>query len=429
MVRSARTFFICPDFADMDLGGALSSNGGMRFRILSFLIIALAALSAGCATSARHETTNEIVAANDIALHQLEDEILSETAELGSTEGTKARIPLEINENVKKWIDFFTVKDRVRFHGFLKRGNVYRELVQDILKKNGVPSDLYYLAMIESGYVMHATSPARAAGAWQFMPATGKRYGLRQNRYVDERRDIARSTDAAAKYLKNLNFAFQSWYLAMAGYNAGEGRILGALLKGQSRDFWKLVENKSLPPETRNYVPKFLAAAIIGRNPAKYGFTDTEAPALARLEAVAIPGGVQLAEVARATGISHAELAMFNPQLLRGMTPPTSEHYALWVPREKAGLVAAAHFTRVKIHEEVPGPVSRIIARARAGKIMAGKLLAKRSVPIVHRVRKGEALSHIARHYNITVSRLKRHNDLHSSRIYYGQKLVIPNAI
>src|SRR5690606_16029392 len=141
------------------------------------------------------------------------------------------------NPEIQKWVKYFSEKDRKRFSHFLNRGEHYRDLIQATLESYSLPIELYYLAMIESGYVAHATSHASAVGAWQFMRSTGKRYGLYVDNYVDERRDPIRSTEAAAKYLTDLYNVFQSWELALAAYNCGENRVLRAVMQGKTRNF------------------------------------------------------------------------------------------------------------------------------------------------------------------------------------------------
>lgn len=355
------------------------------------------------------------------ALREIEKEILEADSEISEihaidqkndflkseSSAKRVRIPIEINESVRRWIHYFTVKDRDRFHRFLKRGNAYKTVVQDILRRNHVPTDLYYLAMIESGYVTHAQSHARAVGVWQFIPGTGLRYGLNQNRYLDERRDVIRSTEAAAKYLKSLHTAFQSWYLAMAGYNAGEGRILGAIMKGESRDFWELVEKKALPSETRNYVPKFLAAVIIGKHPERYGFSDLEADPFPEVAAVELPGGVRLRDIAARSRFSLKTLQQVNPHLVLGLTPVENKTYPVWVPVQGVAQVA-------RVASELP----RVIAKAK--KQEQKPLRGQRSL---HVVRRGESLSEIARRYRTSVVRLRQMNGLRSNRITVGRKL------
>ena len=150
----------------------------------------------------------------------------------------------------------------------------YKEVVQTILSENGLPEDLYYLAFVESGFVVNAKSSASAQGVWQFMKGTAKQYGLVVDSYMDERNDPIRSTEAASKYLRKLYSAYNSWELAFAAYNAGEYRVLSSIMKAEDRDFWKLSDKKMLPKETRNYVPKILAARHVAKNWSRYGFSQ-----------------------------------------------------------------------------------------------------------------------------------------------------------
>ena len=176
--------------------------------------------------------------------------------------------PIVQNPYVQKWLDFFTVNKRGRrtFEKWMARSTRYIPIIKPILQEHGMPEDLIYLSMIESGFNPRAYSHAHAVGPWQFIRATGKRYGLNVEFWIDERRDIYKSTHAAARYLKDLYTMFGSWYLAAAAYNAGEGKVLRAVKRDQTRDFWKLERNKrNFRAETRNYVPKIIAAAIIAK--------------------------------------------------------------------------------------------------------------------------------------------------------------------
>jgi membrane-bound lytic murein transglycosylase D len=406
----------------------------------------------------RKEIEKEILAANAELMDEAPDTDVEKKT-------SRPKIPIEINERVQKWIHFFTVTDRERFERFLQRGSVYKEKIQAILKEHDVPRELYYLGMIESGYVTHARSHARAVGPWQFMPGTGRLYGLQQNSYVDERQDILRSTEAAAKYLRGLHTAFQSWYLAMASYNAGPGRIMGAVVRGNSRDYWELVERKALPSETRNYVPKVLAAVIIGRQLDKYGFEQPDGEAFPKVAAAEIAGGVRLTHVASKTGIDLAVLKQLNPHLRRGMTPPNKKTYSIWVPDGKEDQVVAVRAELAKkrvrsrradrqvasrgyhivrrgqnlssIARKYGISVSRLKALngLRSSRITVGKKLrVSGSVRastgrVIHRVRKGEALGMISSRYGVPLKRLKRVNGLNSSKIYAGQRLVIRKGI
>ncbi len=309
---------------------------------------------------------------------------------------------------VDKWIQYFTQNDRERFQRFLNRGEKYRSVVQAVLKENDVPHEFYYLAMIESGYVTHASSRAKAVGVWQFIRSTAKRYDLDSNYYIDERQDPIRATEAAAKYLRDLFTAFQSWDLAMAAYNAGEYRILTAIIKGKSRNFWELCDKKLLPPETRNYVPKFIAAATIGEDPEKYGFTIASNNDYPDVTAMELPSPIRLKDLANKTSIPLSLLRQTNPHLKRGVTPPYSDSYEIWIPE-----------TDEKAIKKMLPTIASLKIKGLNKKKYANH---KRNY---HRVRKGENLISIARKYRVSVRYLKRLNRLRSSKIYAGRNLRI----
>jgi membrane-bound lytic murein transglycosylase D len=247
----------------------------------------------------------------------------------------RIQIPVETNREIQRWIHFYTRKDRERFARFMKRGALYKTLIQDILIEHRVPGEMYYLAMIESGFARRARSSAKAVGVWQFMPATARLYGLRVDREVDERLDLIRSTRAAARYLKDLKQEFGSWYLAMAAYNCGLGRMRRAVNRHQTRNFWRLARRDAIPDETANYIPKFQAAMIIARSPERYGFARNNLYDFPEVRRVRIAGRTQLREIARRHRVSITSIVSLNPHLLRGRTPRTS--YEVWIPREPRG--------------------------------------------------------------------------------------------
>jgi membrane-bound lytic murein transglycosylase D len=349
---------------------------------------------------------------------EIEKEILSTDANIDHHDdmGRPSAIPVEINRNVRKWIHYFSVQDKERFQRFIDRGAIYKDTVQNILRENQVPVELYYLAMIESGYVTHAQSHAAAVGAWQFVKGTSTRYGLDTNVYLDERRDIIRSTEAAAKYLKGLYTVFQSWYLAMASYNAGEGRILGAILRGHGRDFWKLVEAKALPPETRDYVPKFLAASIIGKNPSKYGFKVSKASTYPKVKSAAVPGGVSLASISQVTQIDTETLKFLNPHLIRQATPSNRVTYEIWVPQGKERLVADSQDALYRLRK-----LEKRVVRTTASS--SRRPVSKKTV--YHHVKKGERLTLISKKYGVSIQSLKKMNALRGNTIFAGQRLKV----
>lgn len=183
-------------------------------------------------------------------------------------------IPIRVNSQVEKWVDYFTGRGRANFEVYLKRSELFIPYLQQILKENDMPSDLVYLAMIESGFNNHAKSRAKAVGPWQFMKFTGKRYGLQINWWVDERRDLKKSTEAAIRYLSTLYGMFGHWELAASAYNAGEMKVARAIERFGTKDYWAIARHRFLSAETRNYVPKMIAAAIISKNRKNFGFEE-----------------------------------------------------------------------------------------------------------------------------------------------------------
>lgn len=332
-------------------------------------------------------------------------EEIAKTEKPNDVQSPFGELPLEVNDHVKKWIRYFTQKDRERFQKFLNQGHQYREVVENLLEQNQLPPELYYLAMIESGYSTRATSLAKAAGVWQFIPATGKRYGLEVNHYTDERRDPIRATEAATKYLRDLYNVFGSWYLAMAAYNAGEFRVMTSVIRGKSRDFWTLVKNGVLPAETADYIPKFLAAVEIGENPEAYGFTEPQSEKYPNLHAIEVPSPARLGDVAQVLKLPLEELKRLNPNLRGSITPPKNHHYDVWVPEEYV-----KNFDAEKI------------------KLAPFKLSTrtyKESRVVRYRVKRGDRLSQIAQRYNVSVKSIRVSNGLRRRPIYVGQVLKI----
>jgi membrane-bound lytic murein transglycosylase D len=319
-------------------------------------------------------------------------------------------IPLEINAAVRNWVKVFTVKERALFQRYLDRGQAFQPMIYEILAQYGVPRDLYYLALIESGFSTHAHSKASAVGVWQFIKGTGKRYGLRVDYYVDQRRDPILATHAAAQYLGDLYRVYQSWYLAMASYNAGERRILNAIMGGKTRNFWELVKKKKLPRETMNYIPKFIAATIIGEHPKKYGFKINSAPTWDNLAIRSAKTGISLRQISRTTGIPLKTLRQYNPQYVRDILSSSKGKPILRLPQNYL-----AKFDRKATIIAKLKPSHKNTLRYASNKRYRSKQQ--------HRVKRGDTLISIARKHRTTVKKLKQYNNLKSSRIYRGQKL------
>lgn len=245
---------------------------------------------------------------------------------------TKFDIPVTWNKQVAMWVKFFTGRGRKHFVNYTQRAGRYAPVLSKIMADNGLPRDLIYLAMAESGFQNHARSWAKAVGPWQFMPYTGKKFGLNIDWYVDERRDPLKATIAAANYLKTLHGLFGSWELAAAGYNAGEGKIARAIRMYHTKDFWKITNGRYLKPETKNYVPKIMALAIIGKNLDVFGFHEIQFEKALDYEEIMVKGNSDLYEVAEVLELDFEEVKRYNPEIVRWQTPPHMTTYPLRVP-------------------------------------------------------------------------------------------------
>jgi membrane-bound lytic murein transglycosylase D len=248
-------------------------------------------------------------------------------------------IPIVFNDAVHYFVRYFTTDKRKIFANWLRRSKRYVPMIKNILREHGLPEDLIYVAMIESGFNPRAYSSMKACGPWQFIYETGGRYGLRVNHWVDERRDPEKSTVAAALYLKDLFNQFGCWYLAAAAYNAGEKRIERSIEKHETGDFWELMKYNTLPRETREYIPRLLAAAIIAKNPEKFGFTGIDYDQPIKFVNEKIPSGTPLDVVAKAASTDMMTIRALNPEVLTGIVPPDVDDYAIklpeWIIRDK----------------------------------------------------------------------------------------------
>lgn len=233
---------------------------------------------------------------------------------------------------VEKSVGLFSKRIRERFSLYLSRSGRYMDLMKDILKKKEVPEDIVILSLIESGFNPYAYSIARAAGPWQFIASTAKRYGLKIDWWKDERRDPVKSTEAAADYLKDLYSMFGSWDLAMAAYNAGEGKILKAMRRSKADDYWDLLGTRHIRNETKEYVPRFIAASLIAQNPQEFGFEEIDYHAPMSYDEVVITDPIDLAVAAECAGTDLDTIKKLNPELRRWCTPPDADTYTLRIP-------------------------------------------------------------------------------------------------
>ena len=379
-------------------------------------------------------------------------------------------IPLDSHPSVDKWIKYFTTRGRKYMKAYLERSSRYLPLMKSVMKENDLPLNLVYVALIESGFSPKALSRANAVGYWQFIYGTGKRYGLRIDGYVDERRDPVLSTRAAANYFKDLYSLFGSWHLALSAYNAGEYRINRAVLRHYNRDFWLLSSKKAFPRETRNYIPKLIAAIHISKNPKQYGFYNLNYQPQINYELLKVTKSISLAKLARHIGVPFKEMKSLNPiykgeyvpiyeketilrvpvgQLASAQAalekslmsqPKYSYHYHYWYKvRQGDSLykIARQHRTTVKkIRRENRLGNSSFLMIGQKLKIPTRQLVAsqkssnKRSPASVnktfHIVHKGQTLSYIARRYGLTLAQFKKLNNIQGNPIIHpGQKLRI----
>jgi membrane-bound lytic murein transglycosylase D len=314
----------------------------------------------------------------------------------------KHDIPIPLNQRVLSYIELF----QGRLHDFIeegmKRGSKYLPMIQNVFRAEGLPLDLAYVPLVESAFKPNALSRVKAKGVWQFMAGTAAENGLRRNWYIDERSDPEKATVAAAKYLRTLSRLFDGdWHLALASYNGGPGRLQRAINKARIDDFWKLAERpKALPRETREYVPMILAAIVIARNPAQYGF-DFEAEAPHSYDKVTLPRPVDLRRVAEWTNRSIDEIQALNPELRRWTTPAKDDDYELKVPTGTGDVVIA------KLADAPPSDLASLK---------------------FYTVKRGDTLPLIAKKLHVSKADLAEANDLRvTARVAAGQKLMVPH--
>jgi len=253
-----------------------------------------------------------------------------------SLQSTPVIAPYDNNETASRAVDrnisLFTKTIKERFALYLSRSGKYIDVMKDILRRKDVPEDIVFLSLVESGFNPNAYSIAHAAGPWQFIASTAKRYGLEINWWKDERRDPVKSTEAAAEYLKDLYGMFGSWNLAMAAYNAGEGKIMKAMKRSNADDYWDLLGTTHIRTETQEYVPRFIAASLIATNPKDFGFEGIEYHEPLIYDEIEIRSPVDLTVAAECAGTTLEEIKRLNPELRRWCTPPDADRYILKIP-------------------------------------------------------------------------------------------------
>jgi len=321
------------------------------------------------------------------------DEVIEESPDI-----KPYQIPMILNDSVENHLEYFKTRGRDIFQLWLDRSARYIPVMKEIFREKNLPEDLVYVAMIESGFNPYAVSWARAVGPWQFMPATGKLYGLKIDWWIDERKDPVKSTIAAAEHLKDLHNLFGSWPLALASYNAGAGKVQRAVLRTRSEDFWDLKASRYIRKETKNYVPKYMAATIIAKNPEAYGFNVANVNPF-KYDEVVLEESTDLRLIARCADSTYEEIKELNPEIRRWVTPPHYSKYTLRIPAGKKESFLA-NFAAI--------PPEQKIKWER------------------HEVKKGETLASLAKQYGTTSEAIRDINRIRKNRISPGKHLLIP---
>jgi membrane-bound lytic murein transglycosylase D len=359
----------------------------------------------------------------------------------------------------KFWMKYFTKREKERFLRHMQNGEKYRELIKQVFKSHGLPEDLYYVGLIESGYNTKIRSHAGAVGPWQFIKGTATRYGMKVNNHLDERRNIHKATEAAAAYFKDLYNIFGSWELALCAYNAGEYRIIGAIRKGNSRDYIDLVKKKLLPKETIYYVPKVVAARELGESAKRYGFNvkKNDGELYTSADLFKMTKSFDLKDIARKLGVSYRTLQTLNPDIKhRSVRATRKRPVHIVIPDSKLETMASVYpELKTQIITRTTVSKQRIIYKVRKGDNLIGiaskfktsvkdlkvlnpklkkrDLWANEKIRIpgvqtrIYIVKRGDNLSKIARKFGTSIGEILAINSLKSKRIFPEMKLRVPS--
>jgi membrane-bound lytic murein transglycosylase D len=376
---------------------------------LRYLLLSAAFVLSSCSHQVTKETVTTDSKEASASVAEPEQFRVSET----TSDTTKVEeleiIPTELNANVDKWIAYFQGRGRPHMEKYLLRSTRYEPLMKKVLRDNKLPEDLFYIALIESGFSSQAFSHASAVGYWQFIRGTGKRYKLKINQLIDERRDPVLSTQAAAEYFKDLYGIFNSWYLAMASYNVGEGRVIKASRKYKTQDFWALTKiRRALPRETDEYIPKFIAAKLIAKNPDKYGFEGVDYLPPIEFDHITVNQPVNLRLMAEKMNINYEDFKALNPKFKGEIAPLDSENIlGLRIP---------------------PGSYDLAMNAAKESVTDKVEYVADRDEIQTYKIRRGDTFSTIARKYKTTVAYLRDINDFpRKKKLRAGMKIFVPD--
>ncbi|UOF02734.1 LysM peptidoglycan-binding domain-containing protein [Bdellovibrio reynosensis] len=374
-----------------------------------FTLFVVLALLAGCAHNSNVGTApkNSAGTGSEGELKDISSFRLSDPEGPKVVDQELESIPTEVNPLVEKWIAYFQGRGRPHMERYLARSTRYEKLMKKVLRDNGLPEDLFYIALIESGFSSKATSHASAVGYWQFIRGTGKRYGLEISAFVDERRDPVFATQAAAEYFKGLYSVFGSWYLAMASYNVGENRVKREVMNHYTRDFWELARKKRLPKETINYVPKFIAAKMIGKDPAKYGFDDIDYLPPIEFDHITVAKSVNLRQMSEKLNLNYEDFKALNPKFKGEIATLKGSELVLRIP---------------------PGTSETALVAANESFVDNVQFVADSGDTQVYRIRRGDTLSTVARRYRTTVAYLRDLNDISRRKaLRVGMRIYVPD--
>jgi membrane-bound lytic murein transglycosylase D len=373
----------------------VATSGGLRFQLIEEIALLKAALSGASPdqevmsqASEQEEDEADTEAAPDLVTPEEASRLAPAQGEIVSMPDldlSSFDVPIVLNEQVKAYILYYQTRKHGVMSRAFERSGRYLPMMRGIFRDQGLPLDLINLAYIESTFNYRAYSKAKASGIWQFIKATGNRYGMKVGYWLDERRDPEKATRGAAAYMKELYGMFHSWPLALAAYNAGEHRVLRAIERQGTTDFWSL----KLPKETQLFVPAFMAITIISKDPARYGFTPP-VEELWEVERVTVPGAIELRAIARAVGVPSDVIRDLNPALMRGVTPVTSAGHEISLPLGTKGILLANL-------DQLPRSTSREVVQG------AGRW---------HRVKRGESLGSVASQHQTTAAVLASLNEV-----------------
>ncbi len=377
-----------------------------------------------CATKPRVTNDQASIQIRDYKYYSQKEELSKVIAEKEIIKKSDFLVNVN-NKAVNSWIKYFSGKNKARFERFLTNGSKYKVLIHKIFQSYKLPKDLYYVGLIESGYYLGAKSKASAVGPWQFIKTTAKRYNLGVNSKVDERKSIVKSTHAAAKYFQDLYNIFGSWELALSAYNAGEYGVIRRIIGANTRDYYELCRLKKLPRETRNYVPKVLAAMEVAKNYKRYSvkIPKIKHSQFSNLKKITLKGNYSLKEISKRTNISISTIKSINTDLKKNVTPYyPKDGYDVYLPFNSRQIASTRNFKKLKKHLKKQNKLTKTkIKNKNTRRAKAYKSLKK-----VHSVRSGENIYSIARRYKVRAREIKKLNRISGSKILIGQKLKLP---